>query len=502
MQVTVLTFGAWLVLWRPHGWRPLKALQITLAASCSIVFLFDGMVRGFIIDTYQAAPNSTMVMSALANTTNTEVWEFFFAFLPSVIQWKLILVVSLALLVGSIAIWSQKVPPAAQGNKWSLFSFMFLLALLLIALALKPWRDIHPLVFWPKLVTNVADLKKQWQSLDSQRDSLRQRAFSESPALTKASPDTLVLVMSDSINRNHMSAYGYPRSTTPKLDARLASEAGRMRIFKHAWSADSSTIPALRNFFYFGAPSHPERNHLLSIAATAGYKTWWISNHDDLAIDEEHSRLADHVGMLNNVPGRAATSLDHNVILPLEAALRDESKRKLIVVHLLGAHPHYRFRFPMDQAMFKGSKDEIYDSLKSEGRSFWTRKLRNDYDSAIYFQDAIMEKTLELTKRSARNAVWVYLSDHGQEVGSLSDHAGHSANSADGYRIPLIIWNAKDNNLLARLQQIPVRSDWLGHSMISLLGISWKGYRREKDFTQPNYQWTPPQLPIPYDFQS
>jgi len=55
---------------------------------------------------------------------------------------------------------------------------------------------------------------------------------------------------------------------------------------------DSATVPALRNFFYFGQRDEC-RQHLLTLASRAGYAVWWISNHDDLAIDREHAQFAD-----------------------------------------------------------------------------------------------------------------------------------------------------------------------------------------------------------------
>jgi heptose-I-phosphate ethanolaminephosphotransferase len=46
------------------------------------------------------------------------------------------------------------------------------------------------------------------------------------------------------------------------------------------------------------------------LAKEAGYKTWWISNHDDIAITQKHAAMADVVSMENNKPGRSSNSLD------------------------------------------------------------------------------------------------------------------------------------------------------------------------------------------------
>jgi len=102
--------------------------------------------------------------------------------------------------------------------------------------------------------------------------------------LSAQSPDTLVLVISDSVNRQHLSLYGYPRPTTPKLEARSRQDSASFKVFRHAWSSDASTVASLNNLFHFGEPDSPSRQHLLALASAAGYQTWWISNHDDIAI--------------------------------------------------------------------------------------------------------------------------------------------------------------------------------------------------------------------------
>ena len=41
-----------------------------------------------------------------------------------------------------------------------------------------------------------------------------------------------------------------------------------------------------------------------------------------------------------------APSLDGELLDCIQEALADPAERKFIIVHLLGAHPHYRLRFP------------------------------------------------------------------------------------------------------------------------------------------------------------
>ncbi len=502
LQVLILALSAWLLIWRPSQRRPVKQLQLGAALLLLLSFLLDSVVRGFILSRYGAVPDSTMVTTSIANTSAAEATEFIVAFWPALALWAGVFVGSASIVVLLLAAWWRKPGARVQTSRRERAAFAVLLLMMALALAIRPWRHHHPLAFWPAWATQIARLQEQWHSAELQHETVRQRASADAPVLTRDSPDTLVLVITDSVNRNHLSVYGYPRETTPKLAFRRESEPDNIKIFRHAWSADASTVLALNNFFHFGEPQRADRHHLLALVAAAGYKTWWISNHDDLAVYKEHSVLADHMAMVNNFPGRSTTSLDQQVLAPLDSALRDEARRKFIVVHLLGAHPHYANRFPSGRTPFHDREDVVYQSLKKEGRSFWAIDSRNNYDAALHFHDEVLDHIFELTARSGKKTSLMFLSDHGQEVGSMSDHAGHSASSADGYRIPLIVWGGLARPLREEIESVPVRSDWLGYSVIRMLGLRWKGYQTDKDVLHPGYQWLPPKLPISVDYRS
>ncbi len=510
-QLLVLSLSAWVWLVVPLRGARLRLLQAWLAGIVATVFLLDAAVRGFLLQTYRALPDSSMVITALANTSDIEAREFILAYWPGMLAWALLPLCSAAVLVPLLASWRRAAASAGNAGRTGSLRrhapaaiLLVMLLLLAIALSIKPWRKFHPFVFWPAWAQQLAGTRAQWQTAHLQRAGLVKRAAEQAPALSARSPDTLVLVISDSVNRQHLSLYGYPRPTTPKLEARSRQDSASFKVFRHAWSSDASTVASLNNLFHFGEPDSPSRQHLLALASAAGYQTWWISNHDDMAIDLQHAQIAHRRTMLNRVPGRSAASLDRTVLPALEAALQHGSptSRKLIVVHLLGAHPHYRLRHPPGHAPFRNTRDEVVKQLQKNGRSLRTCELRNDYDSALHFHDHVVDQTLELTRRHGKNAGWIFLSDHGQEVGSVSDHAGHSASSADGYRIPLLVWGDGMRAVPDRLRHRPIRSDWLAHSVTRLLGMDWPGYRPERDFLAPDYRWQAPPHPVDIDYFS
>jgi heptose-I-phosphate ethanolaminephosphotransferase len=198
---------------------------------------------------------------------------------------------------------------------------VFILLFACVAYASKPWRRLHPAIFWTQWVGRCTRCSPPGPTSTSSATGRWRRPGRSAPVVTQAGPSTVVLVITDSINRDNMGLYGYGRPTTPRLQAHKAQAGAQMAVLKNAWSVDASTLPALRNMFHFGLPEGDDPPHVLALARAAGYKVWWISNHDDLAIEQQHARFADVVDMVNRTPGRASASLDGEILDCVQEAL-------------------------------------------------------------------------------------------------------------------------------------------------------------------------------------
>ncbi|MEZ2296107.1 phosphoethanolamine transferase [Variovorax sp. RCC_210] len=510
-QLAVLAAPAvlWL-LWplRSARMRRLRTLCVWLWA---MGFALDGAVRAYLLDTYQAAPDGAMVLGAAANTNARESSEYLWMHWRSAAVWCAVLV-GAGVLVGMFARrgaqGSQREAPATpstastarapRSSRW--LTALVALALLVscAAYASKPWRRLHPAIFWVQWVESLHTLQSAWADQQKQRDRLMAQAKAIAPVFTQAGPSTVVLVITDSINRDNMGLYGYGRPTTPRLQAHKAQAGEQMAVLKNAWSVDASTLPALRNMFHFGLPESDNPPHVLALARAAGYKVWWISNHDDLAIEQQHARFADVVDMVNRTPGRASASLDGEILDCVQEAFADTStERKLIVVHLMGAHPHYSLRFPANANPFD-DVDAVENGLVKEGRSAWVRRFRQEYDAALLYHDFVVSELLQQTRSAGKPdeyRAWMYLSDHGQEVGHVSDRAGHSPSTASGYRIPAVAWRNQQPWPPHAAQQ-PFRADWTGWTLMDMLRIQWSGQKAERDVLGGSYRWEAPGIPV------
>lgn len=90
---------------------------------------------------------------------------------------------------------------------------------------------------------------------------------------------------------------------------------------------------------------------------------------------------------------------------------------------------------------------------------------------------------------------WMYLSDHGQEVGHTKNFAGHSIKTSAGYRIPAIVWRNQSWPSAGQLAENPFRSDWTSWVLADLLRLEWKGKDSRYSALDSNYRWRAPITP-------
>ena len=510
-QVLLLALPGLAWLFWPLRSARMKALRAVALWLWSMAFVADACLRAYLFDTYEAAPDSSLVLSAMANTAPRESAQYLSmhwrslgaACLPMFAAGALLLAFVWPIGGGPGSLAEPVGASVLAGPRWATVWLCVGLVASSVAYASKPWRRLHPVLYWVGWSHSVQGLRATWADNEASRRGLLDRANAAAPRLRSQDPATLVLVISDSVNRDNLGLYGYPRATTPRLSAQRAALSEQLVVLRNAWSVDPATVPALANLFHFGDPAAAQPMHVLALARAAGYRVWWISNHDDVAIEQSHGRLADELRVVSRTPGRSSESPDTDVLEPVRSALADPAAHKLVVVHLMGAHPHYSLRYPDENDVFEDDRqiDTVERRLESEGRPAWLRQRRNEYDAALLHHDTLVSELLDLTRASGTRSdhkAWMFLSDHGQEVGHERNHAGHSPATAAGYRIPALIW--RDSIAAptpAGVERRPFRSDWAGWTLTDLLGIRWGADEPGRNVLSGEYLWQAPPLRAP-----
>jgi len=265
--------------------------------------------------------------------------------------------------------------------------------------------------------------------------------------------NTFVLVIGESTNRNRMSLYGYKRDTTP----RLKSIQDELIVFNNVYSPRPYTIEVLQQDLTFADERDPKlylsKVNLINIMKQAGYETYWITNQQTQTkrntMLTTFSEIADHQVYLNNNRNQNSFSYDEVVLKPFQAVISDDSiQKKFIVVHLIGTHSRYDYRYPKDFAKF--------DNQQVDGRlNERNTHIYNSYDNAVYYNDFVMSKLIESVQSINHNAALLYLSDHGEEVfdDDILNKRGRNegAPTSAMYTIPFMIYGNQtwqENNII------------------------------------------------------
>ncbi|MBE5692582.1 MAG: phosphoethanolamine transferase [Sutterella sp.] len=213
-----------------------------------------------------------------------------------------------------------------------------------------------------------------------------------------------VVVIGESQTKTHMSAYGYKRNTTPWLTDKLNSE--NFIIFDNTFSCYVNTVSALSQALtaanQYSSLQLAQAPSILEIAKAAGFETWWLSNQNKFGAWDTPTTIianqADHTTWINSTIGEIVRSpfFDAELIKFIDK-IPDSPGKKLVILHTLGCHTHYNFRYP-----------ESFQKWKNENKVDY-------YDNAVLYQDFFMKELYKTLNSRKDFRALIMLSDHGEE---------------------------------------------------------------------------------------
>lgn len=257
------------------------------------------------------------------------------------------------------------------------------------------------------------------------------------PTSVNEDDQTYIIVIGESTTSKNMSLYGYYRETSPLLQE-IEDE---LFIFKNVLAPHAHTIPSLNKILTLSNYEELdalEKGSLIQLANAAGYTTYWISNQQPIGIYENMvtvlSKACD-VQVFTSEENLQYGSLDEAVLPHIDTILNQSDKKKLIIVHLIGTHSTYKFRYPKHFNTFLDTPKTLFPSKRSH-------KLINEYDNAILYNDYVVRSIIDTFKTKDKNGFLVYFSDHGEEVFHTIDFVGHSEYQATPamMEVPFILW--------------------------------------------------------------
>lgn len=308
-------------------------------------------------------------------------------------------------------------------------------------------------------------------------------------------PQTIVLVIGESGNKHHMSLYGYQRKTNPMLEKYLSDST--FFVFRDIVSPQVHTIPVMRSLFTMTDLEHPEyfteRASLFELFNRAGFETYLISNQD---FSKDFRSSYDILLSLAKHQYNLAKYNQHDdIIIPvLDKALKENTNSdKFIVIHLIGNHMAYKFRYPKEFIVFNNEKDNSVGS-----RPFRDKKAKltiDQYDNSVLYNDYVIDSVIKsIEKNSCSKAAMIYLSDHGEELYDYRDFAGHAYEkvSPTMCEVPFIMWMTPQylkqrQDLVFNIDR-PYSLENFIYTASDIGGLTYEGYEDTKSILSPNFE--------------
>lgn len=311
-------------------------------------------------------------------------------------------------------------------------------------------------------------------------------------------PKTLVLVIGESTNRQHMSLYGYPRQTTPKLDALR----NQLTVFNKVIGPRPYTIEVLQQVLTFADQENPDlyltTPSLMNIMKQAGYKTFWITNQQTMTkrntMLTNFSQQTDEQFYLNNSRDQNSRSYDESVLEPFQKVLADPAEKKLIIVHLLGTHMKYEYRYPPEFARFNDRA----------GLADWATPdqipVINNYDNAVLYNDEVVANLISSFSATNPNGLLVYFSDHGEDVFDSPGHKILGRNEGRPtepmYAVPFFTWESESWKKqhprdLRKFADRPYQTSHFIHTWADLVGLRFEGFDSTKSLVSKDFKERP-----------
>jgi len=296
-------------------------------------------------------------------------------------------------------------------------------------------------------------------------------------------PQTIVVVIGESLNKHHMSLYGYGRETNPLLSAYGDS----LIVYNDVVSPQVHTIPVMRSLLSMTERKNTDyfttKPSLYELFNRAGYNTYLISNQE---FSEECKSSYDILLTLAKKKYNLAPYRQHDdIVLPvLDSVLNmnnGNNINKLILIHLIGNHMAYEFRYPKEFIVFNNKKDSFV--VQKPYMDINDVRTIDKYDNSVLYNDYLIHSIIRsLQNHHVENTAMIYFSDHAEELYDYRKFAGHAYEKVSPAmcEIPFMIWMSpsyrqRRNDLVFEANRPYSTADFI-YSISDIAGLGYKDY--------------------------
>ncbi len=345
--------------------------------------------------------------------------------------------------------------------------------------------------------TRIAEYRREWHAMRASAARLETFRFRAQRIDSVHQRQVYVLVIGESSRRDHWQLFGYPRVTNPELTK--IPNLVPIPDLTSSWPASVMAIPMLltrkpptdRDLIWKEAS-------ILRAMQEAGFDTYWISNQMSIGVFDSpvstYALEAMHVEFLNHVSWKSPGSYDGDLLQPLRDALHDSGNDLFIVLHMMGSHGNYDFRYPESYKRFQPT---LFDDDASTSK-FELR--RNSYDNTILYTDHVLAQIIDTLRTTQVVAALWYESDHGEDLPTPTCTLdGHGNGTSHDFEIPALFWysDAYAANFPQQLAALRMNADKrvmsanTFESLIDMAGLDFASHDRSMSLFSAQWRYRP-----------
>lgn len=360
---------------------------------------------------------------------------------------------------------------------WFIMVLLFFVNLGLSGLSIGSTRLAHVYYETYETLKSFSDFQKM---ADARRD-MHIADESVVRRLKEAPDGVYVLVIGESLTRDHMNVYGYPREITP-----FQSEAvidPHYIFFNHGYSCYTQTVQVLTEALteknQYNDMALAKAYSIIDLAREAGFRTTWISNQSRFGVWDTPigaiGSACDDQYWINSYVGTDVITKDYDTaLIPYLKKVDPNDRRQLIVIHLMGSHVSYWDRYPA----------EFYHWPTDMGKERTKEEVMNDeYDNSVLFNDYVLENIMNTATNYLHADGVLYFSDHGEQV---TERPGHNADQFDYTMVHIPFWIYLSNDYqithkaeVARMwerRNMPFSNDMVYDTLMGMMGLTAAHY--------------------------
>lgn len=307
----------------------------------------------------------------------------------------------------------------------------------------------------------------------------------------------IVYIIGESFGRLHSNLYGYPKETNPHITKEI--ENGSAFMYDNIISNSNYThevVPFMLSLCDIDSSDEFMAHPLLpAVFKKGGFRVGYYDNQS-LIGDSKHFDFGCTYFFSN--PDVRESSIDeyNNKTFRYDSEMVSDyppelsSGNNLIIYHFSGQHVDFFGRFPKEFSYFTAHD---YSNVSEYTNS--QAQVVAAYDNATLYQDFTVFGIFELLRD--KNAIVVFVPDHGEEVYDYRDHTGRDiAMSLENikvfYEVPVFIWVSdkfksqypEDVEMLRGNRSKALFNSDLVHTLIDIAGLSTPTLNRDLSLLQ------------------